>query len=168
MLQPPKPLDEIFKIMGPGVFEHELSRHCLFKKVRFSQPLTEAEDVFDKLQGIGGTIAGDGFVSVFHQSLTPESFARICDAITEVGSIRLRDLLREAWSIYTKDKQAITLEELQAIPVRRFNTRENMDHFDRIGEEVAAEIRNQYQADNVCSVNYARLHRSEFIPIQEQ
>lgn len=163
----PKPLHTIFTMSNPSELAFELKLHCFAKEVECNQPLTKAEHVFDSLVRMGGYIAGDGFRSVYHQIFTPESFETICDALTEVGGIKLRDLLREAWSIYTQGKDPITVDELRAISVRRFNTRELMERFDTIGGEVMKDIEEQYAAGKVWSVEYAKLHRDEFEPIKE-
>jgi hypothetical protein len=114
-LRPAKPLDEIFAIPKPVLLAHELNAHCLQKLYGVEQPLTEAERIYFALSRIGSVIVGDGFISLFVQFFTPDSFREICDALTEVGASKLRDLLREAWSIYTKDRAPITLDELQSI-----------------------------------------------------
>ncbi len=162
-----KSLDSVFKIKDNNKFGDELRRYCAAKKREFKQPLTEAESVFNDLVRFGGLIAGDGFISIFNQFFTPASFSKVCDALTEVGGLKLRDLLREAWSIYTKDRDPITVEQLQSISVRRFNSKERMDRFDEIGLEVEAEIQRQYETDNIYCAMYARLHRAEFSPIAE-
>jgi len=104
--------------------------------------------------------------SRFLTSRSPRiSFEEICAAYTEIGAWQLRDLLREAWSIYTKGKHPIRLDELQDISMRRFNTKEKMDRFDEIGEEIATLLSNQYPEKKIWSVEYARRHRDEFIPL---
>lgn len=163
---PALPLEQIFSIENQAKFDHELGNHCFLKSARYSQGLTPSEFVFTTLSSIGGYIAGDGFNSIFHQILTPDSFGKICDALTEVGGIKLRDLLREAWSIYTKGKEPITVDELRSISVRRFNTRELMDRFEAIGEEVVKEIHEQHATGKVWSVEYAKRHRDDFEPIK--
>ena len=140
--------------------------HCLAKG-KHEQVLTHAEQVFYSVARMGGYIAGDGFSSIFHQIFTPVSFALTCDALTEVGGIKLRDLLCEAWSIYTKGNESITASELRAISLRRFNTRELMDRFDAIGEEVMKDYEEQHATGKVWSVEYAKLHRDEFEPIKQ-
>ena len=159
-------IDEILSLSNLHQAVLRLKQHCSSKLYKLNLPLTETESVFYWLSQIGGVIAGDGFISVFHQFFTPESFAKVCEALTEVGGERLRDLLQEAWSIYTKGKHPITLDDLQGISVRRFNTKEKMDRFDQIGEEVANEIAEQYGNGKVWSVEYAKLHRDDFQPIE--
>ncbi len=163
----PKPLDTIFAISNPSAIAFELELHCFAIEVEHKQVLTPTEQVFDSLVRMGGYIARDGFRSIYHQILTPESFAVVCNALTEVGGIKLRDLLSEAWSIYTKGNESITISELRAISVRRFNTRELMDRFDAIGEEVMKDYREQHAAGKLWSVEYAKLHRDEFEPIKQ-
>jgi hypothetical protein len=158
---------EIFKMKSDAKIEHELGNHCFMKKIRFSQNLTDTEAIFDCMKHIGSNIMGDGFLSLFHEIFTPEDFKKVCDAFTEVGGLKLRDLLCEAWGIYTKGKSFISAEELRAIPVRRFNTKEMMDRFDQIGDEVVAELQAQYPNNKVWSVEYAKLHRGEFKPIEK-
>lgn len=164
---PALPLEQIFQIKNPSKLEHELGNHCFMKKRRFSQSLTSAEEMFQGLARMGDEIAGDGFICLFHEVYGPEYFAKICDALTEAGGIKLRDLLREAWAIYTKGKEPITVDELRAISVRRFNNRELMDRFDAIGEEVMKDIQEQHASGKVWSVEYAKLHRNEFEPIKQ-
>lgn len=166
-LPAPKQLDQIFEVGNPTDMAFELRRHCSAKELEHKLPLTKVEQVFDSLVRMGGYIAGDGFNSIFHQILTPDSFRKICDALTEVGGIKLRDLLLEAWSIYTKGKEPITVDELRSISVRRFNTRELMDRFEAIGEEVVKEMHEQHATGKVWSVEYAKLHRDEFEPIRQ-
>ncbi|MHA3771739.1 DMP19 family protein [Verrucomicrobiota bacterium sgz303538] len=161
-----KELSAIFAITDPVKFAVELLFHC-HEKQRIAQPLSNAEQTFCWLREMGRTIANDGFVSVFHEFFTPDSFARICDALAEVGASKLRELLREAWSIYTKDKHPITQEELQSISVRRFNTKEKVDLFNEIGEEVLSELETQYQRGKVWAVEYAKRHHSEFTPVEK-
>lgn len=162
-----KSLDEIYKNPNPRMLEYELRKYVASKELDYKQKLTEAESVFDEIVRMGGRIACDGFVSLYNQSLTPESFTKVCNALTEVGGIRLRDLLHEAWSIYTNDKHAVTLDELRRIPSRRFNTKQKMDRFDQIGEEVIKEFEQELVTGKVWSVEYAKLHRDEFEPIKK-
>lgn len=163
---PPLQLEAIFAFESNAKIGHELGHHCFIKKVRFAQSLTETEDVFVRLERIGSNIAGDGFSSIFHEVFTPEYFSIVCDVLTEVGGLKLRDLLREAWDIYTKGKSPISAEELRAISVRRFNSIEKMNRFDQIGEELVSEIQAQYTNEKVWSVEYAKLHRDGFEPIK--
>ena len=125
---PPKPmsLDEIFAIEDPSRFIIELDRHC-YEKERINQPLSDAEQTFAWLMRMDGRIVADGFDSIFLQYFSPQSFVRVCEALEEVGASALRELLQKAWSIYAKDNPKISLEELQSIDVRRFNTRKMMD-----------------------------------------
>lgn len=160
-----KSLDSIFAIANSTEMAFELRRYCAAKERK--QPLTRAEHIFDCLARFGGRIAGDGFVSLFHEFFSPKSFSDFCDALEEIGAIKLRNLFCEAWSIYTKDKQQISVDELQSISVRRFNTKDNMNRFDQIGEEVVAEIQAQYTNGKIWSVEYAKLHRDQFEPIRE-
>ncbi len=131
------------------------------------QQLYSAEQTFCSLCEMGRSIVNDGFVSAFHQFFTPESFTRICEVLAEVNASTLRKLLLEAWSIYTKDKTPITVQELQSIPVRRFNTKEKMERFDEIGDKVISELEKQYQRGKIWSVEYAKRHRDEFTPIEK-
>ncbi|WP_345714476.1 hypothetical protein [Luteolibacter yonseiensis] len=164
---PPKPLDEIFALENGIDLEAGLGSYLFFKRYKHRIELTDAESVFETLQRIGTVIAADGFTSVFCQFLSPDSFKALCSALTEMEAPRLRDLLREAWSIYTKGKDPITLDELQTISVRRFNTSKEMDRFDRIGEEVEDELRRQYRSGTVLSAVYAKKHRDRFIPFPQ-
>lgn len=166
-LAPPKPLDIIFTIGNPSEMAFELKRYCFAKEVECKQPLNHVEAVFDLLARFGGRLAGDGFVSLFHEFFTPDSFADFCDALIEVGAKQANDLFCEAWAIYTKDKLSITPSELKSISVRRFNTKEKMDRFEQIGDEIVKQIEHQYAAGKVWSVEYAKLHRAEFEPIKQ-
>lgn len=159
---PPLPLEKIFMLESQARIGHELGNYCFFKKVRFARALTEAEATFECMERMGSIIASDGFLSLFHQEFTAESYAVVYDALTEVGGLKLRDLLCDAWDIYTNGKAPISTSELRSISVRRFNTREKMDLFNQIGEEVVAEIQTQYRCEKVWSVEYAKLHRAEF------
>ncbi|MHA3771737.1 hypothetical protein ACXR0O_09405 [Verrucomicrobiota bacterium sgz303538] len=162
-LPKPKALDVIFAETNPVGVLFELTLHC-HEKERNNQPLSDAEQNFCWLSEMGSSIVGEGFVSIYNQFFTPHSFTRICDVLEEVEGLKLRELLREAWSIYTKDKHPITQEELQSISVRRFNTREKMNRFDEIGDEVVSELENQLPRGKVWAVEYAKRHRSEFTP----
>lgn len=163
-LPKPKALDTIFSEENPVRLLFELTLHC-HEKERNDQPLSQAEQNFCWLSDMGCSIVSEGFVSVYHQFFTPSSFTRICDVLEEVGALELRQLLREAWSIYTKDKYPLTQEELQSISVRRFNSKEKMERFDEIGDEVVSEVEKQLERGKVWAVEYAKRHRDEFTPI---
>ena len=164
--RPAKPLAEIFEIQNPHLFLFELKGHISNKMYVTHQQLTNAEQVFEWLAGIGSAIVGEGFISLFDQYLTPINFPVICDALSKMGGVRLRDLLSEAWSIYTRGKEPITMDDFLSISVRRFNTRELMDRFDQIGDEVMKDIEHQYAVGKVWAIEYAKLHRDEFEPIK--
>lgn len=161
-----KSLDQIFSIPSASDLAFELRHYLAAKRNKHQQPLNAVEQLFDSMVRMGGEIAGDGFICLFHEVYGPEYFAKLCDALTEAGGIKLRDLLREAWSIYTKGKEPITVDELRSISVRRFNTRELMDRFEAIGEEVVKEIHEQHATGKVWSVEYAKRHRDDFEPIK--
>jgi hypothetical protein len=164
-LPSPKSLEAIFANSNPARLAFELTRHC-HEKRRDNQPLGNAEQTFCWLSDMGSRIVSDGFDSIFKQYFSPQSFLRVCDALKEAGALSLRKLLLEAWSIYTKSKDEISVDDLQAIDVRHFNTQQEMDRFDQIGEKVIAELEGQYERGKVWSVEYAKRHRCEFTSIE--
>jgi Domain of unknown function (DUF4375) len=161
-----KSIEQIFEQTNTSDIAFDLRHYLSVRRFSNTPPPTQAELVCYGLVRMGGEIASDGFICLFHEVYGPEYFSKICNALTEVGGTKLRDLLREAWSIYTKGKDPITVSELRAISVRRFNTRELMDRFDAIGDEVEKEIHDQHATGKFWSVEYAKLHRHEFEPIQ--
>ena len=162
-----KSLEEIFGIEEPSALGHELKRYLSNKQYEAKQPLTEPERIFYALERIGGEIVSDGFICLFNELWGPEFFAKLCAALTEVGGLKLRDLLLEAWEIYTQGKKEITVDELQSINISSFNTEEKMDRFDQIGDEVMEEIQQQYDHGKRWSVEYAKKHRDQFKPIEK-
>jgi len=105
------------------------------------------------------------FISVFNQSLTPDSFEEICAAYTEIAHGNCAICFAKRGRFIPRASHPIWLDELQDISMRRFNTKEKMDRFDEIGEEIATLLSNQYPEKKIWSVEYARRHRDEFIPL---
>jgi hypothetical protein len=161
----PKDLEAIFATADAAMMSHALDIH-INEKLRNGQGLTDAEQVFSGIRDMGRSLVNDGFVSLFHERFSPSSYHLMCDGIGEAGAPDLKQLLLEAWSIFTQGKSPISVEELRRIPVRHFNTAEKMRRFDEIGIEVKKSLEKQSQTRTVWSVEYAKRHRTAFTAIQ--